>query len=147
MNWHLLLSRHFHFAPQLENTLHTRLERNMEPATGIEPATFPLPWECSTPELRGPRYLFSPKICQKWRKKRASLAYHAILNSLQALLGPLSTTAWSRQQDLNPRPTDYKSVALPTELCRHYHSSLSKIITIDGLGPAPETNFYLITQL
>ncbi len=25
---------------------------------------------------------------------------------------------WSRQRDSNPRPTDYKSVALPTELCR-----------------------------
>ncbi len=25
---------------------------------------------------------------------------------------------WSRQSDLNQRPTDYKSVALPTELCR-----------------------------
>lgn len=25
---------------------------------------------------------------------------------------------WSWQQDLNPRPTDYKSVALPTELCQ-----------------------------
>jgi hypothetical protein len=27
--------------------------------------------------------------------------------------------AWSRQRDLNPRPSDYKSDALPTELCRH----------------------------
>src|SRR2546425_6032234 len=25
---------------------------------------------------------------------------------------------WSRRRDLNPRPTDYKSVALPTELRR-----------------------------
>src|SRR6266851_5478966 len=25
---------------------------------------------------------------------------------------------WSRRRDLNPRPTDYKSVALPTELHR-----------------------------
>lgn len=25
---------------------------------------------------------------------------------------------WCRQRDLNSRPTDYKSVALPTELCR-----------------------------
>ncbi len=29
------------------------------------------------------------------------------------------TTAWSRKQDLNPRPTVYKTVALPTELFRH----------------------------
>ena len=26
---------------------------------------------------------------------------------------------WCRQRDSNSRPTDYKSVALPTELCRH----------------------------
>ncbi len=26
---------------------------------------------------------------------------------------------WSRQEDLNPQPTDYKSVALPIELYRH----------------------------
>ena len=26
--------------------------------------------------------------------------------------------SWSRRRDLNPRPTDYKSVALPTELRR-----------------------------
>ena len=27
--------------------------------------------------------------------------------------------SWSRQEDLNPQPTDYKSVALPIELYRH----------------------------
>ena len=26
---------------------------------------------------------------------------------------------WCRNQDLNPEPTDYKSVALPIELFRH----------------------------
>jgi hypothetical protein len=26
---------------------------------------------------------------------------------------------WCRQEDLNPQPTDYKSVALPVELHRH----------------------------
>src|SRR6185312_12433160 len=31
---------------------------------------------------------------------------------------PWYTIAWCRQQESNPRPTDYKSVALPTELCR-----------------------------
>ena len=31
----------------------------------------------------------------------------------------LYTAKWSRMTDLNPRPTDYKSVALPTELIRH----------------------------
>ena len=33
---------------------------------------------------------------------------------------PYSTrlSEWSRQTDSNPRPADYKSAALPTELCR-----------------------------
>ena len=26
---------------------------------------------------------------------------------------------WCREQELNPQPTDYKSVALPIELSRH----------------------------
>ena len=29
-----------------------------------------------------------------------------------------SNSVWSRQTDSNPRPADYKSAALPTELCR-----------------------------
>ena len=28
---------------------------------------------------------------------------------------------WCRQEDLNPQPTDYKSVALPIELHRHFN--------------------------
>ena len=28
-------------------------------------------------------------------------------------------TSWCRLEDLNPQPTDYKSVALPIELSRH----------------------------
>ena len=31
----------------------------------------------------------------------------------------LRTCIWSRQTDSNRRPADYKSAALPTELCRH----------------------------
>lgn len=30
-----------------------------------------------------------------------------------------SSSSWCRKRDSNPRPTDYKSVALPTELFRH----------------------------
>ena len=29
------------------------------------------------------------------------------------------TRKWCREQELNPQPTDYKSVALPIELSRH----------------------------
>ena len=35
---------------------------------------------------------------------------------------------WCRLRDLNSRPTDYKSVALPTELKRHKNSNYIKII-------------------
>ena len=31
---------------------------------------------------------------------------------------------WCRQRDSNSRPTDYKSVALPTELCRHNYCQI-----------------------
>jgi hypothetical protein len=31
----------------------------------------------------------------------------------------IAATFWCRLQDLNPQPTDYKSVALPIELSRH----------------------------
>src|ERR1019366_8300877 len=30
---------------------------------------------------------------------------------------------WSRRRDLNPRPSDYKSDALPTELRRHHNTT------------------------
>ena len=32
-----------------------------------------------------------------------------------------SPKKWCRNQDLNPEPTDYKSVALPIELFRHHN--------------------------
>ena len=37
---------------------------------------------------------------------------------------------WCRRKESNPRPTDYKSVALPTELHRHL-----KLVEDDGLEP------------
>ncbi len=36
---------------------------------------------------------------------------------------------WCRREDLNPQPTDYKSVALPIELHRH------KVVDDDGIEP------------
>ena len=33
----------------------------------------------------------------------------------------LHITKWCRPEDLNPQPTDYKSVALPIELGRLFH--------------------------
>ena len=31
-----------------------------------------------------------------------------------------TSPSWCRLKDLNPQPTDYKSVALPIELSRHF---------------------------
>ena len=42
-----------------------------------------------------------------------------------------SPNKWCRNQDLNPEPTDYKSVALPIELFRH----INKMVGDIGLEP------------
>ena len=42
-----------------------------------------------------------------------------------------SPIKWCRNQDLNPEPTDYKSVALPIELFRH--------IMVGDIGLEPMT--------
>jgi hypothetical protein len=39
-------------------------------------------------------------------------------------------TFWCRLQDLNPQPTDYKSVALPIELSRHKERIYTQIIFV-----------------
>ena len=39
-------------------------------------------------------------------------------------LSRISYDGWSWWTDLNPRPADYKSAALPTELHQHYHIRL-----------------------
>ena len=41
------------------------------------------------------------------------------LQSVAFSLFATSPKKWCRNQDLNPEPTDYKSVALPIELFRH----------------------------
>src|SRR5690625_6919895 len=38
---------------------------------------------------------------------------------IHAFLNMLPYKSWCRPEDLNPQPTDYKSVALPVELDRH----------------------------
>ena len=44
------------------------------------------------------------------------------LQSVAFSLFATSPKKWCRNQDLNPEPTDYKSVALPIELFRHWCS-------------------------
>ena len=43
-----------------------------------------------------------------------------LIYSQPRLATSLSLHRWCRKQELNPQPTDYKSVALPIELFRHY---------------------------
>ena len=50
------------------------------------------------------------------RESHLTLTFSAVL-----LLHFWITRKWCRHQESNSGPTDYKSVALPTELCRHYH--------------------------
>ena len=38
-----------------------------------------------------------------------------------AAFSHFATPPWCRLKDLNPQPTDYKSVALPVELSRHIY--------------------------
>ena len=53
-------------------------------------------------------------------------------NTKPAKLNVLAGFAWSWWTDSNPRPADYKSAALPTELHQHIH----KLATQKGLEPS-----------
>ena len=60
---------------------------------------------CKLPLRKCPSRIASGLMARQCRFKHCHYAY-AILGS-------------SRQRDLNPQPSDYKSDALPIELCRH----------------------------
>ena len=45
---------------------------------------------------------------------------------------PRSRCTWCRREDLNPQPTDYKSVALPIELHRQIQTTM---VARDGIEP------------
>ena len=53
------------------------------------------------------------------RKALACRVYSPVPLTTRPPLHALSNGCWSRRRDLNPRPSDYKSDALPTELRRH----------------------------
>ena len=85
----------------------------MERKTGFEPATLALARRCSTPEPL-------PQIFSWWRRVDSN---HCRLSQRIYSPPPLASRAllliWSWQRDLNPQPADYKSAALPVELCQH----------------------------
>ncbi len=80
-------------------------KKPLEPATGFEPVTSPLPRKCSNQlsYVGKGLYLFDLNVLiliEKITKNNFKL--HEIV--------------WSWRSDLNRRPADYKSAALPTEL-------------------------------
>jgi hypothetical protein len=59
------------------------------------------------PDNRSPEITFEGML---WNLRRSRALPH------KPLLFPESFSFWSWRRDLNPRPSDYKSDALPTEL-------------------------------
>src|SRR5207253_10145203 len=50
----------------------------------------------------------------------------------------ISNLSWSRQSDSNRRPADYKSAALPTELCRRSHTK-AELVNCSRVRPTSES--------
>ena len=80
----------------------------LEPASGLEPLTSPLPRGCSTTWATWACLIFRPRI---YKIRNKAIFFWKIAMFFILLL-------WSWQLDLNQRPADYKSAALPTELCQ-----------------------------
>ena len=89
----------------------------LERETGLEPATNSLEGCDSTTELLPPL-----AITMWWREEDSNLRSSQGAADLQSAainhsaISPNELDRWSWRRDLNPRPSDYKSDALPTEL-------------------------------
>ena len=96
---------------------------------GIEPATSSLPRKCSTTELQRldnsdfgiPAHsTFLSPYTQLWARMDSNHRTPKRTDLQSVVVGHLTTCPdfqlMSQRRDSNPRPTDYKSVALPTEL-------------------------------
>ena len=89
----------------------------LERETGLEPATNSLEGCDSTTELLPPL-----AITMWWREEDSNLRSSQGAADLQSAainhsaISPDEPNRWSWRRDLNPRPSDYKSDALPTEL-------------------------------
>lgn len=61
-------------------------------------------------------------LTNKWWVLRESNPWPSVrqTDALPAELNTHNNYDWCRQEDLNPQPTDYDSVALPVELCRQW---------------------------
>ena len=86
---------------------------SLEPESRIELPTFSLPRKRSTTELPG------PIAGGGERRIRTFEGFSRQIYSLIPLTAWVSPPGWSWQWDSNPQPADYKSAALPIELCQH----------------------------
>src|SRR5262245_55446935 len=75
------------------------------------------------------RIVCSCVSCHQWEWPRSGA-----LNKPSAI-----KSLWSRLPDLNRRPTDYESVALPTELSRLVRDADPKVSRLTGIGRANST--------
>ena len=89
---------------------------NMVAGAGLEPATFGL-WARRATNCSTPRYWWREKD-SNLRSQRRQIYSLLPLTTRESLHGLSLRINWSWQKELNPQPTDYKSVALPIELCQ-----------------------------
>ena len=112
----------------------------------FELMTSSLPRKCSTTELHGQPFILAalkwsgrrgsnsrplawkanalptellPLVCGGGRRIRTFEGFSRQIYSLIPLTAWVSPPGWSWQWDSNPQPADYKSAALPIELCQH----------------------------
>ena len=88
----------------------------MEPESRIELPTSSLPRKRSTTEL--PRHHVFMVGREGFEPSKATPSDLQSDPFDHSGISPLQIT-WSWQWDLNPQPADYKSAALPIELCQH----------------------------
>ncbi len=98
---------------------------SMEPTTGFEPVTSPLPRKCSTNWATWAdttRELYQWYTNYEQITSRTYVVGHSPPYKFHQDTDREQPPAiWSWRLESNQRPTDYKSVALPTELRQHLH--------------------------
>ena len=70
------------------------------------------------PKLSRQIYSLIPLATREPLQKRAYILFtpQPLVNIFSGIFKLLASVKWSRREESNPRPADYKSAALPTEL-------------------------------
>ena len=91
----------------------------------------------------GPSKLKSNRftVCPLWPLGNSSklVLLSGNLSITRPQIGRFPKGKWSWWTDSNPRPADYKSAALPTELHQQDHWSGRQDLNLRHLGPKPST--------